>query len=759
MSPPRLPTDAIDCADELLEKQVSGVTSKIESDGQRVTLDSGDLMGSDVAPENALPLISSQDEKGLPITATSNTDGSNGGPESNVMGNKQGTTMADDKRLPVGEISFDHEAMESSTVTLKPDSSSYFKMSSDQQLYLEVPAYLDPTPNTPASSQPPSRSASSAESIPHFTRSADRSPTRSDGGFDERRSFSEDEREVSSKSEIQSIMDQFSQEGRGPGHEEVMSPRLEFAGPLLGSPVVQHPPRKSSLEPLNPNAATQSLKDLRISTSSFNQQLIDDSDVGPMVPPKPGSIHSFSQSRIPDDRGSEGPISPSGPSLHRPPPPEPEPESDLPFDFHRFLEQLRHRTADPVKIIGDFLAFITNKMAQCEVWREVSDAEFDNAREGMEKLVMNRLYTQTFSPAIPPPQPVPGPRPKRKGTERPMGPGRRGQHQEDVERDDILAQKISIYGWVKEEHLDIPPVGDSGRRFLILAQQGLLKHSKADSSADSFMPLLIYVVLQGNPEHLVSNVQYILRFRNQDKLGGEAGYYLSSLMGAVQFIENLDRTTLTITDEDFEKYVEAAVLTIAEKHSVEEVKVTAPKLLLEKSTLSHPEVTPRHSSEGEPSTPRKSTSSNEDAVDEKAAISGILRTIQRPLSSIGRIFSEDASTSPSVRTPLANTPRPTPSPRVSTDQPHNLQLPTNARDPITRKSNSRDRMTAEDAAARQASAEVAEAHRIQRAEHINIVETLAGMFPDLDRDIISDVVAQKDGRVGLAVDACLALSS
>lgn len=44
------------------------------------------------------------------------------------------------------------------------------------------------------------------------------------------------------------------------------------------------------------------------------------------------------------------------------------------------------------------------------------------------------------------------------------------------------------------------------------------------------MPLLIYVTLQANPEHIVSNVQYILRFRNQDKLGGEAGYYLSSLV-------------------------------------------------------------------------------------------------------------------------------------------------------------------------------------------------------------------------------------
>jgi hypothetical protein len=129
---------------------------------------------------------------------------------------------------------------------------------------------------------------------------------------------------------------------------------------------------------------------------------------------------------------------------------------------------------EQVKIVSDFLAFISNKMAQCEVWRDVSDAEFDNAREGMEKLVMNRLYAQTFSPAIPPPLPIPGVQPKKRGMERPLGPGRRGQHQEDVERDEILAQKIQIYSWTREEHLDIPPIRDSGRRFLKLAQDGEL---------------------------------------------------------------------------------------------------------------------------------------------------------------------------------------------------------------------------------------------------------------------------------------------
>jgi hypothetical protein len=175
----------------------------------------------------------------------------------------------------------------------------------------------------------------------------------------------------------------------------------------------------------------------------------------------------------------------------------PEPESEQPFDFHRFLEQLRHRTADPVakflrsfltefgkkqwmvheqvKIISDFLTFITNKMAMCEIWRDISDSEFDNAKEGMEKLVMNRLYSQTFAPAIPAPPTIPrsASRSRRRELERLHGPWRRGQHQEDIERDEILAQKIRIYSWVNETHLDIPTVSGGGRRFLNLAQQGM----------------------------------------------------------------------------------------------------------------------------------------------------------------------------------------------------------------------------------------------------------------------------------------------
>lgn len=379
------------------------------------------------------------------------------------------------------------EPMASSAATLKP--STPITTTATQYLNAESNTYVDPTPATPWASQPPSRTPSTSSERPRM--SLESLQGRSD---DERRfNTSEDERE-NDGGEIQNIMSQFKEDGSGPGAEEVMSPRLEIASPFATA----LSPRNASMDALGPSLSQQ-MSGLQVDSEnppSMSSKGKDPDDQGPPVPPKDASTLSSRTSQLMrDERESMGsPLSPTI-SLHRPPPPEPEPESALPFDFHRFLEQLRNKKADPVakylrsflnefgkrqwmvheqvKIISDFLAFIANKMALCDVWKDVSDAEFDNAREGMEKLVMNRLYSQTFSPAIPPPQPIPGSKSRRKGAERPMGPGRRGQHQEDVERDEVVAQKIKIYGWVREEHLDIEPTpGESGKRFLRLAQQG-----------------------------------------------------------------------------------------------------------------------------------------------------------------------------------------------------------------------------------------------------------------------------------------------
>lgn len=240
-------------------------------------------------------------------------------------------------------------------------------------------------------------------------------------------------------------------------------------------------------------------------------------------------------------------------------------------------------------------------------------------------------------------------------------------------------------------------------------------------------------------------------------------------MGAIQFIEGLDRTSLTITDEEFEKNVEASVSAIAERNSLDQERQMRPRQstnrhpspapggmhISEKSALSRPEVTPRNSLDAERAPARSnsvrasSSHAPQDSEDgENAAVAGLLRTIQRPLSTIGRIFSDDntnekssssqqqgsgASQYPGTRGshPLRqHTDEPLASAgRLSAEQQRQLQ-----------------QASLEDAEARQASVDAEEALRIQRAEHKVIVDTLVGMFPGLDRDVIDDVVRMKEGR-------------
>ncbi|KAF9358426.1 hypothetical protein BGX26_001771 [Mortierella sp. AD094] len=287
---------------------------------------------------------------------------------------------------------------------------------------------------------------------------------------------------------------------------------------------------------------------------------------------KSESRQKSSQSQDSSRNGDKGSVASNSANASRSEPPKPK---DIPFDFHKFLEQMGHRSAIPItryfrsflkeferkpwtvneqiKIIHDFLEFIAGKMEICDLWKNSSDQEFENVKEGMEKLVMNRLFIHTFSPST----------------------------TDDAERDEVLSQKIRIFRWIKEEHLDIPhsPHNDS---YLNNAQAELkkingykaprdkvicilncckyiftlIRRSEGNSKgADTFLPILIYVVLRSNPPNLVSNVQYISRFRNPDKLQAEAGYYLASVMGAISFIENLEASSLSISPEEFDQQI------------------------------------------------------------------------------------------------------------------------------------------------------------------------------------------------------------
>ena len=185
---------------------------------------------------------------------------------------------------------------------------------------------------------------------------------------------------------------------------------------------------------------------------------------------------------------------------------------------------------------------------------------------------------------------------------------------------------------------------------------------------------------------------------------------------------------MTISDEEFERHVEAAVSAIAEQNKQEELKSQQDPPISGDSGLSKMDATPRTSMEGDLSAGRKSAAEAIDGTDEKAAVGGLLRTIQRPLSSIGRIFSEEASWTQhtgNLRVRLVTAHPPETPRRLS---PAVFQPPRSSNDLKSSGEQSQihtPQYSAEDAAARQASAEVAEAHRIQRAEHNDVVEYAA----------------------------------
>lgn len=78
-------------------------------------------------------------------------------------------------------------------------------------------------------------------------------------------------------------------------------------------------------------------------------------------------------------------------------------------------------------------------------------------------------------------------------------------------------------------------------------------------NADFLMPLIILSLIKARPTRLYSNLQYIMRFRSQSTISGEASYQLTSLVAAASFIEKLDRKALKVEQAEFDTHMEDAV--------------------------------------------------------------------------------------------------------------------------------------------------------------------------------------------------------
>ncbi|KAG2136326.1 hypothetical protein BD769DRAFT_1440249 [Suillus cothurnatus] len=282
----------------------------------------------------------------------------------------------------------------------------------------------------------------------------------------------------------------------------------------------------------------------------------------PIATPSPTTMTSFaqqqSQSTAPSPLSKQIPLPPKA---HRTPGPRlqllhhhlgqesPRKDKDPSFNFQDFLDQMKSRGSnrsantflsnftkrtftvnDQVKIINDFLSVLyCHEMRETDIWRNATEEEFDNAMEGMEKLVMNRLYEYTYTPCLPlltPPRPVTA---------------------DDLERDQLC--KVNHYKAPRDKLICILNC--------CKVIFGLIRHLRKDEGADSL----------ANPEHYFRMLSMYGVYQSLSKsceVQSEAGYICQALsMGAVQFIESMDHTSLSsISQEEFERNVEVAIQTL-----------------------------------------------------------------------------------------------------------------------------------------------------------------------------------------------------
>lgn len=296
----------------------------------------------------------------------------------------------------------------------------------------------------------------------------------------------------------------------------------------------------------------------------------------------------------------------------------PNPPSDLKkqqaFDFQTFLAQFKTKDCqhahkylrsflnqfnqrvwtvdEQIKLLKEFQDFLFEKLVQYKPFNEMGNDEvkINNCKEGLEKLIMTRVYTSVFSPAMS----------FIKLTD---------SHKQDRIMDRKYLVNTYLYDWVELKHLDLNMSVKVESNFISLASKelskmdeyksprdkivcilnsskiifGLIRQEETQENADSFMPLLIYVLLQSKIKHLYSNLLYIERFRNHEFLIGETSYYVSTMQIACNFIVDLTKDQLTVEDDEYQTKMETSKLKFQELLRSKREAEGSPSQVLTKS--------------------------------------------------------------------------------------------------------------------------------------------------------------------------------
>lgn len=276
-------------------------------------------------------------------------------------------------------------------------------------------------------------------------------------------------------------------------------------------------------------------------------------------------------------------------------------QSHKAFDFQTFLNHLKKKSADPIvryirsflvsfskqanglsapqmiKAINQFKDFINQKFQDYEPFASMDATDLENSGEGVEKLIMNRLYDYCFSPEA----------------VRKFGGNASPSMQQDVRDDYEFSLQVAKFSWILGIHLDVD-LDELSRKKSQSSKENidymeyairevnkinnyraprdkiicilnsckiifsLLKVSNQETNADAFIPLLILVIIKAKTDNIISNLHYIERFRGEEWLNhGETSYYLSSVQGVITFIQNIKLEDLTIDQKEFDANMEA----------------------------------------------------------------------------------------------------------------------------------------------------------------------------------------------------------
>ncbi|ORX43809.1 hypothetical protein BCR36DRAFT_303195 [Piromyces finnis] len=221
---------------------------------------------------------------------------------------------------------------------------------------------------------------------------------------------------------------------------------------------------------------------------------------------------------------------------------------DFYIDFEQKTKNSFSNPEEQSQYLREFLNNLSRSLIENPLWINSEREEQENAIIEMEKLITKKLFDITFGPS------------------------------EDLARDTLLSHKILMHSWVEPRHFDLPDFD-----FHIFEKAGnelnkmnlyrfyidkiicvvncikLIEYAYRKNISDEPLPndkllsLIILIILKTNPKKLISNIQYIVRYVNPNFFSiGIYEFSLTSIWGAITYIEKISQTSLTITSEEYD---------------------------------------------------------------------------------------------------------------------------------------------------------------------------------------------------------------